>query len=405
MTHPEDFGTRANYFSMKHGSVDKRPSLLQPEILPLFHDGFVRSCDLYEEYVFRQALSVFRRAGLPAACKEPATTGEMITRAGLDDRAARVPLDWIVRGMAARGVLQATVVDGVVRYGLPGELPELDAASVRDAQAQHDPSALPSYAITQLAAEHYPEVLRGETTGERLLFAPDRIGAWFDYFSNDNVLYAINNTIGAIACDAAFPAAGGKILELGGGLGSGAAALLERLRARGRTGEVRSYRFTEVSLPFLRRGQKSLTAAFPDLPFAFALMDMNKPFAAGGVEPGSYALVHGVNTLHVAADLAFTLGEIRQALAPGGRLVISECVRPFTDQPVYVEFVFNLLEAFRDPLLVPGWRPNGGFLTPEQWTAALQANGFNDVRFVPDLVAIRDVYPAFVVAAVVATKA
>ena len=74
-------------------------------------------------------------------------------------------------------------------------------------------------------------------------------------------------------------------------------------------------------------------------------------FAEAGVAPGAFALVHGVNTLHVANDLAFTLGEVRTALAPGGSLVISECVRPFPRQPVYVEFVFNLIEAFREPVL------------------------------------------------------
>jgi hypothetical protein len=72
---------------------------------------------------------------------------------------------------------------------------------------------------------------------------------------------------------------------------------------------------------------------------------------------------------------------------------------------VYVEFVFNLLDAFRDPVLVPEWRTSGGFLTPEQWTAALEANGFRNVQIVPDITAIRDVYPSFVVAAVVASKA
>ena len=159
------------------------------------------------------------------------------------------------------------------------------------------------------------------------------------------------------------------------------------------------------SLPFLRRAQKSLKTRFPETAFAFARLDMNKPFAEAGVLPQAYALVHGVNTLHVAHDLAFTLGEIRNALAPGGAVVISECVRPFPGQPVYVEFVFNLLEAFREPVLVPGWRDNGGFLTPEQWTAALEAHGFRDVRIVPDIAVIRDVYPSFVVAAVSASRA
>ena len=383
----------------------KRASLLPPDILPLFDDAFVRSCGLYEEYVFRLTLDVFRRTGLEAVCAVPVTTDEAIAKAGLHGHVARVPLDWILRGLAARGVLHVSGEGAAVRYLLPGDLPELDAASVRSAQTAHDPTALPSYAIAALAAEHYPEVLRGETAGESVLFGPDRIGAWFDYFSNDNVLYAISNAIGAIACDAALPEAGGAILELGGGLGSGAEALMSRLGAKGRASCVASYRFSELSLPFLRRAQKSLTARFPETAFAFARLDMNKPFAEAGVAPGAYALVHGVNTLHVANDLAFTLQEVRNALAPGGAVVISECVRPFPGRPVYVEFVFNLLEAFREPVLDAGWRQNGGFLTPEQWTAALLANGYRDVRIVPDIAAIRDVYPSFVVAAVSAVLA
>jgi SAM-dependent methyltransferase len=382
-----------------------RPSLLPPEILPLIGDAFVRSCDLFEEYVFRLTLDVFRRAELRAALAAPASTGEVIARAGLDAKVAPVPLDWILRELASRGVLTAAADDGIVRYRLAGVVPELDAASILEEQRLHDPAALPSYAIAAVAAEHYPAVLRGETTGEKVLFGPERIGTWSDYFSNGHVLYAISNTIGAIACESAFPAEGGAILELGGGLGSAATALLSRLQASGRAASVASYRFTEISIPFLRRGQKTLPAAFPGVPFAFARCDMNRPFSEANVAPGSYALVHGVNTLHVASDLAFTLGEIRTALRPSGALVVSECVRPFPRQPIYVEFIFNLLEAFREPVLDPAWRPNGGFLTPEQWTAALTANGFRDVRMVPDLVAIREVYPAFVVASIVASPA
>jgi hypothetical protein len=93
--------------------------------------------------------------------------------------------------------------------------------------------------------------------------------------------------------------------------------------------------------------------------------------------------VYGVNVVHVARDLAATLGEIRASLADGGAIVLAECVRPFAGRPVYVELAFNLLGAFRDAVLVPGWRPNGGFLTPEQWRAALEANGFADVAVFP----------------------
>jgi hypothetical protein len=79
-------------------------------------------------------------------------------------------------------------------------------------------------------------------------------------------------------------------------------------------------------------------------------------------------------------------------------------VRPFAGVPLPVELTFNLLKSFREPLLVPAWRPNGGFLTPEQWTLALQSNGFTDVRVFPDIAAMRDDYPTFAVAAIVARR-
>jgi SAM-dependent methyltransferase len=238
-----------------------------------------------------------------------------------------------------------------------------------------------------------------------MLFAPERIGAWFEYFSNDNLIYAISNRIGALAAERALRGDGGPVLELGGGLGSGTAALLERFTETGRVSAIRSYRFTEIAPSFLRRGQRRLAGRFPGVTLSFGRLDMDRPFGEAGVEDGGLALVYGVNTLHVARDLEFTLAEVRRALAPGGALVLSECVRPFPGRPVYIEFLFNLLEVFRAPRLVEPWWPNGGFLTPEQWTAALEACGFRDVTVYPDIARIREVCPSFVVAAIAAVRA
>jgi len=69
---------------------------------------------------------------------------------------------------------------------------------------------------------------------------------------------------------------------------------------------------------------------------------------------------------------------------------------------VYAEFIFNLMETFRSPRLDPAYRPGGGFLTPEQWKAAVEATGFSDARFLPDLRKILAEVPEFVVAALVA---
>jgi SAM-dependent methyltransferase len=378
---------------------DRRASLIPLEILTLLDDVFVRSCDLIEEYVARLAAAAFRSTGLADACAEPATVEEAVARAGLAPTVARVPAAWLVAMLAARGWVERVSGAGdSARFRTARPLPALDPEEILAAQAANDERCLPSYRIAATAAERYPAVLRGELTGEQALFDAEGVVAWSKYFSNANPLYGISNAIGAVAAAHALAERGGAILELGGGLGSGAEALLARLDP----GAAPSYRFTEISPLFLRRAERALGLRFRDRGLEFAPLDIDRPF---GVAPGGYALVYGVNVLHVARDLAATLAEIRKALAPGGALVISECVRPFSGRPVYVEFPFNLLASFRDPVLVPGWRPNGGFLTPEQWTQALAANGFTDARVYPDIGAIRESLPGFVVAAVTARRA
>lgn len=384
------------------GPADQLPGLLSADLMPLFSDRFIQSCACFEEYVRLLALQVVRETGIATAAREPGTPAEIAARAGLDPVRAPVPVGWLLTTLAMGGHARR---DGVGRFTIAGELPASDPNEAIVKQEQLDPTVLASYRMAALAASLYPAVLRGTVSGEESLFSPDRVGAWFDYFSNDNALYAISNWIGAIAAERALGGTGGAVLEIGGGLGSGMAALLERFAHVDRLSVVRAYRFTEVAPSFLRRGQRRMAGKYPGIQLNFVRLDMDRPFAEAGVEAGAFALVYGVNTLHVARDLEFTLGEIRNALSPGSAVVISECVRPIPGRPIYIEFIFNLLEAFRSPRLVKPWRPNGGFLTPEQWTAAFQACGFTDIAIYPDISIIREVYPSFVVGAITAVRA
>jgi SAM-dependent methyltransferase len=311
----------------------------------------------------------------------------------------------MLRFLAERGWLEELAGEGACRYRSRSPLPALDPAPVWEEQFRHDPSWRPAYVLAETVAREYPAFLRGEVTGEQVLFAPRRLRLWVDYFSNDNGLYAVNNRVGAVAVEQWLPRSGGVVLELGGGLGSAALALLDRLEAAGRLEMIAEYRFTEFVPAFLRRGEQALRERRPGPSrFTFGPLDMNRSFGEQGVAPGSVSVVFAVNTLHVAHDLDFTLGEVLRALEPGGRLVASECVRPRLRQPTYAEFVFNLTETFRSPRLHPVYRPSGGFLTPEQWQAAIEAAGFTDVRFLPDIVRVRDRVPDFLVAAVGATR-
>lgn len=377
--------------------------LLPASLVPVFGASFIRSGHLYDEFVARLALRVVHESGLADVLREPGTTAEVVARAGLTASRAITPVDWILRRLAARGLLEAT--GNPPRFRAADALPDLDPAPLREEQLREDPSWLPSYVLAETVARDYPAFLRGERTGEELLFSPARLRLWVDFFSNANGLYAVNNLVGAEAAQAWLPPGPVRILELGAGLGSAAIALLDRLREIGRWDDIVEYRFTDIVPAFMRRGRDAVEKRFPEARFLSAeALDMNRPFAGQGVAPGIYALVHAVNAVHVARDLDATFREIREALVPGGVLVLSECVRLEPGHAVYAEFVFNLLESFRSPVLHPLHRPNGGFLTPEQWRSGMEAAGFTNVRFLPDLDRIRAAFPKFYVMAIAATR-
>jgi len=376
--------------------------VLPADLLPLFDASFIRSHLLYDEFVYRLVLEVTREIGLEDITREPGTPEEIARRAQLAPEAALVPLDWMLRTLAARGLLDES---SARRYAGRGVWPRLDPAVMREEQMRHDASWAPAYVLAETVAREYPAFLRGEATGEDVLFAPRRLRLWIDYFSNDHGLYAVNNRVGAIALERWLPRAGAIVLELGGGLASGTLAVIEHLERRGRLDAIAEYRFTEYVTAFLRRSEQTLRGRDPRLAgLTFGALDMNRSFAEQGVAPGSVSVIFAVNTLHVARDLEFTLGEVIRALEPAGRLVISECVLPGPRQPIYTEFVFNLTETFRSPRFHPIYRPGGGFLTPEQWKAAMEAAGLVDVRFLPDMARVRERVPEFLLAAIGATR-
>ncbi len=378
--------------------------ILPPYLLDVIDASFIRSHHLYDEFVCRLVLKITREMGLESAIREGGSAEAIAARERLDVGQAVVPLDWMLRLLAARGVLEE-VSGAPQQFRARGPLPTADPAAVKDEQLRHDPSWLPSYVLAETVAQDYPAFLRGEVRGEEVLFSPRRLRLWVDYFSNDNGQYALNNRIGAAAVEQWLPREGGVVLELGGGLGSGAIALLERLTSAGRLGAIEEYRFTELVPAFLRRGEQALRAHRPpNMPIRFDVLDMNRPFEAQGVTPSSATVVYAVNTLHVAYDLDFTLAEIMRTLRPGGRLIASECVRPYPRRALYAEFIFNLIETFRSPRLHPDYRPNGGFLTPDEWKGAMESAGFLDTRFVPDVVRIRRQAPDFFVSAIGAMR-
>ena len=68
-------------------------SILPARISPPFTGSFIRSATLYDEYVLRLTLGIFRTTGLAKAAQTPSTIDELIARVGFEPGRARVPVD------------------------------------------------------------------------------------------------------------------------------------------------------------------------------------------------------------------------------------------------------------------------------------------------------------------------
>jgi SAM-dependent methyltransferase len=357
----------------------------------LFNPTQHRSCELVERYVLEHAIALVGALGVADLLAKPVTVQDVLDTLGFVP-GFRLPLRWLLERLVAADLLDR---DGIGRYRLRAPLPSPLLAQTRAAGFACDPSYTPAYAVADEAAALYPRIARGEA-GEQALFR--KLGLWSAYFSNEHRYYALNNHVAARAASDRF--VGGTILEVGAGLGSGTEALLDLLRERDALARIAAYRMTEPVVFFRRRALRVLEQRHPAVPLAAEPLDVNQPWRSQGIPAGSATLVWGVNVFHLSRDLPAVLGEAREALAPGGWLVVGEGIRPFVDRPVGAEFPFQVLESYLAVETDPDTRPTPGFLTAEHWLRALTVAGFADVTLVPDVVRLRDLQPAFYAAAV-----
>src|SRR5262249_56399995 len=98
---------------------------------------------------------------------------------------ARVPVDWMLRRLRHRGILEQRDLEGGPRFQLRGAVPELDPGEILEAQRRLDASWQASYVLAETVAQDYPVFLRGERTGEEVLVSPSRLRLWAHFFPDD----------------------------------------------------------------------------------------------------------------------------------------------------------------------------------------------------------------------------
>jgi SAM-dependent methyltransferase len=280
-------------------------------------------------------------------------------------------------------------------------VPDLDLEELRARCEADAPGHLANLDLLDATLRAIPPFFTEGASGEKLLFDLSLFNLWLAYFRNDNKAYLPNNLLPLAALRDGLPE-GARILELGAGAGSFAMLLAQDAASKGYLGRIREFRFTDIAPAFLRRAQREMKEKAPGLPMSFAHLDLNGDLEAQGLEDGSLDAIVAVNVLHLAKDLPRDLAALRRKLAPGGRLILGECMKPDLGAPIFVEFLFNFLGAFRDVDLDPELRPAHGFLTPEAWEKVLRHAGFSEVRPYPDVRRLMDLVPGFFVGALAA---
>ena len=370
----------------------------------LFTQKLHASIELMHRYVLELASELLQRLGVTAkldSWREP----DELCRAMSFEPGFCTTLRWLLDDAVELGYLEMKETGGCRSYRLlraswSPELPKLRALGLTI-----DPANAATLDLLDHAASIYPGVARGEVAADLALFDPESIGLWLAYFHNDNSTYAVNNWTGALAAvDRLSDRPKIRILEIGAGAGSGSEILLRLLSERGLVPRIERYLVTEPSPFFLRRAQRELQRRYAGLPLAFGALDINREWAAQGAPEGEFDLVYGINVLHVARDLAYSLGEARTALADDGWLVIGECLQSSRRKPIFPELIFQILESFRNVQTDPAFRPSPGFLTPGEWRLALARGGFQAGEVEPDVERISELCPNFLAGAVCAQK-
>jgi SAM-dependent methyltransferase len=295
----------------------------------------------------------------------------LFTRAGeshdVEDIMARCAISPIYRrlmerwcdALAAEGVLERRGDAYVATAPLPPVDPEALVADMRPLFGRD--TAVFDYVAR--AGAMAADVVTGRESGLETLFpgGSDQLADRL-YRTSPTARY-----LNAIVRAAVHGALGGerqlRILEIGAGTGATTAGLLPTLPASRTT-----YCFTDVGARFLTRARERF-AAYPFL--EYRLFDAEAPPAEQGLPRHGYDLVIAANVLHATRDLDDTLANVRALLAPHGILVLLEA----TEHPRWFDVTTGLIggwQRFEDK-----WRGSHPLLTPQAWSEALAANGFD----------------------------
>ncbi|BBL71296.1 hypothetical protein MoryE10_19020 [Methylogaea oryzae] len=275
--------------------------------------------------------------------------------------------------------LMAALAELLQRAGLLDGAGRSKGAAVGDVAAERArlerdaPAAAPTLALLETCMGALGDVVAGRRDAASVLFQGGDAAAVAALYQGNPVVDHFQKLAAAAVAGAvrALPERSAqnpvRILEVGAGTGGTSGFVLDALAEL----DGWHYRLTDLSA-----GLAAATAERLDpqrLRLESGRLDVTLPLGPQGVAPGSVDVLVAANVLHATPDLLEVLANLKEALAPGGLLVLNEA----TSRQDVNTLTFGLTPgwwAFRD---AERRCPHGPLLDPARWNQALAEAGFS----------------------------
>ena len=236
------------------------------------------------------------------------------------------------------------------------------------------PDAAAILELMKRCSDAAPAFLTGKQTGVSAVFPRGDLCLWERVHGQDAVMSIYADLVPPALAAVLQP--GSRVLEVGAGVGAVLRRCLPMLQER----ETAEYWFTDLGRLFVQRAEREHSC---EALARFAVLDLDQPIAPQGMAPEQFDVVLGVNVLHSARNLEFSLRELRSVLRDGGTLLLGEGSPPRIGKRWRLDFVFAFLRGWWDVTLDPELRPRPGFLFPREWIRLLAHCGFANASAAP----------------------
>ncbi len=349
----------------------------------LFTADYYKGYKALEEYVVKVVCGILQKMNIAHYLqKDYRTVYEIIERFNLHSQSKPL-LHWMLNYLKQRGQVQSRdskykmkpiVFNGDIHKEIKRIMDPMPTADIFIKLITH----------IEIEIDNF---LAGRKNGGDILFAHETVfNLWNDFFNNNYYLYFVLNCGAAYGITKWFSQTKGKsMLEVGSGTSGATVRVFQMLRDNNLLDSMDAIVLTDFVSSLLELGKKNINKHIKDPPgYEQKILDINNPFREQGFSGYPFDIIYGVNVLHVARDLVFSLKEIYNHLNKDGMLVIAEAIRLDDNMALHHEIIFDLLENYYDVKLDPEIRPYHGFLTKERWIRHFERAGFKNIEYLAE---------------------